>query len=112
MCADGFHAQSLDSIVDDSSCKMRTLRSSLSPEDGARRKGRTPMSDIDQVEQQEALDPALVNVPAEMCDMCEQLMAGTTPTTLARQFGISRRQMRRRLEEARVFFEAAGLGNS
>jgi hypothetical protein len=27
--------------------------------------------------------------------MCEQLMAGTTPTTLAQQFGISRRQMRR-----------------
>jgi len=51
-------------------------------------------------------------MPPEMRDMCEQLMAGTTPTTMARQFGISRRQMRRRLEEARVYFEAAGLGNS
>ena len=112
MRADGFHAQSLDSIADDSSCKKRTLRSSLSPEDGARRKGRTPMSDIDQLEQLEALDSALANMPSELRDMCEQLMAGTTPTTLARQFGISRRQMRRRLEEARVFFEAAGLGNS
>lgn len=112
MRADGFHAQSLDSIADDSSCKKRTLRSSLSPEDGARRKGRTPLSDIDQLEQLEALDSALASMPPEMRDMCEQLMAGTTPTTLARQFGISRRQMRRRLEEARAYFEAAGLGNS
>jgi DNA-directed RNA polymerase specialized sigma24 family protein len=70
------------------------------------------MSDIEQLEQQEALDSALASMPPEMRDMCEQLMAGTTPTTLARQFGISRRQIRRRLEEARAYFEAAGLGNS
>ena len=30
MRADGFHAQSLDSVADDSGCKMRTLRLSLS----------------------------------------------------------------------------------
>lgn len=112
MRADGFHAQSLDSVSDDSCRKQRTLRSSLSPEDGARRKGRSPLSDIDQLEQQEALDSALATMPPEMRDMCEQLMAGTTPTTITRQFGISRRQMRRRLEEARVYFEAACLGNS
>ena len=101
MRADGFHAQSLESIADDFSCKKRTLRSSLSPEDSARRMGRAFLSDIDRREQQEALDSSLANMPPEMRDMCEQLMAGATPTTLARRLGISRRQMRRRLEEAR-----------
>ena len=112
MRADGFHAQSLESIADDFSCKKRTLRSSLSPEDSARRMGRAFLSDIDRREQQEALDSSLANMPPEMRDMCEQLMAGATPTTLARRLGISRRQMRRRLEEARAYFEAAGVANS
>jgi RNA polymerase sigma factor (sigma-70 family) len=112
MRADGFQATSLDTAPSGKDAKRPSLRSSLSPHDGARRTGAVPKSDLDRFEDQEALDFALASMPPDIRDVCQRVMDGVTPAKVARQLGVSRRRVRNMLAAARQHLERAGFGDS
>jgi RNA polymerase sigma factor (sigma-70 family) len=110
MRADGFHAQSLDAVGKHHGPTSQSLGMGLTRDDGARRFGVPSLDGIKSLEQAESLAVALSRMPQNIRQVCSQLMAGATATTLARRMGISRRQMRHLLAEARTRLEEAGLG--
>jgi RNA polymerase sigma factor (sigma-70 family) len=110
MRADGFHTQSLDAAPRGKESKKRSLRSSLSPDDGARHIGTTPRTDLDQLEDQEAMEVALAKMPPDVRHLCQRVMDGAKPTALAAELGISRRQVNNLLAQARQHLEDAGFG--
>ena len=108
--ADGFHLQSLDAFVPAEGGQPKSLRSSLTPEDGARRTFTSPpQSDLDVIENHEALYAALATMPEPLRALCRRLMEGASPTALARELGISRRRVRRLVDEAGGYLRRAGL---
>ncbi len=111
MRAEGFQAQSLDAIPRGKDHRKKSLRSSLSPDDGARRTFSVPKSDLAELEDREALEFALASMPPHLRDLCVRVIGGETPTALARELGVSRRQFRKMLDEARRYFEQAGFGD-
>lgn len=111
MRADGFRTQSLDASPLSQDHPKKSLRSSLSPNDGTRRTFSVPKSDLADFEDREALRFALASMPADVRDLCSRVMGGETPAALARQLGISRRQIRRMLDEAGRHLQQAGFEN-
>jgi RNA polymerase sigma factor (sigma-70 family) len=111
MRADGFHAQSLDANRSGGDSSQRSLRSTLSSTDGARRIGNDPLSDLAQLEDQEALTVAFNKMPPEVRRVCQRLMEGAKPWPLATELGISRRQVSNLLAEAKRYLEEAGFGD-
>jgi RNA polymerase sigma factor (sigma-70 family) len=110
MRADGFRTHSLDASPRGKDQHKKSLRSSLSPDDGTRRSFTIPKSDLDEFENREALEFALASMPDGVRNLCSRVMGGESPTALARELGISRRRVRRMLDEAREHLERAGFG--
>lgn len=87
---------------------LKPLSDTVSSEDVARRLGRESEDPLSRLEQQEAIEHALAQMPEHLRDICRRLMTGTV-ASVARELGISRHQVRKALEEARAYFEQAGL---
>ncbi|TWT40192.1 hypothetical protein KOR42_49340 [Thalassoglobus neptunius] len=62
-------------------------------------------------ETREAVEQALQNTPTGVRDVCRRVMGGSILGT-SKALGISRRQVRKRLAEAKEAFENSGFGNS
>jgi len=87
---------------------LKPLSDTVSSEDVARRLGRQSEDPLSRLEQQEAIEYALAQMPERLRDICRRLMTGTV-TSVARELGISRHQVRKALEQSRPYFERAGL---
>ena len=110
--ADGFLAKSLENLFSVQAKRKKSLRSCLSPDDRLRHTFTSAKSDLDYLADDEAFAAALAAMPDDVRDLCVRVMDGTTPTQVARQLGLSRRQVRRLLDVARVHLEQAGWNNS
>ena len=107
--AAGFTAQSLERTRALSDEDSGFLRDMLTEGDLYRRLG-TAASDQNQVELTAAVEEALSSLPAEDREICRQIIEGTM-TSIARDLGVSRRQIRNAIARIRRHFEAASLGD-
>lgn len=101
---------SLDAPSTSSDDEPDTLGCSLKLDDLTRRTGWCPRGPIQLLEDREATWQALEEMPPDLREFC-QLLMNETLTSVARIMGISRREGRNRLEEARAYFERAGHGD-
>jgi RNA polymerase sigma-70 factor (ECF subfamily) len=108
--AAGFRAQSLDS-PGLGSPTTETLSARVSAADVARRTGVVARDEISIHEDAEAVRHALALMPGDVREVCRLLMGGGTVSSVARNLGVSRRQVRKSLASARPFLERAGFGN-
>jgi len=90
---------------------LKPVSEVVSSEDVARRLGTQSADPIARLEQTEAVEYALAQMPERLRDICRRLMTGTV-ASVAHELGISRYQVRNALEEARPYFEQAGPENS
>lgn len=109
--APGFTAQSLDATTESPGGNAVSQTESLTIGDLMRRVGSIPTDHQEHVETAEALDHALANMPDELRDFCRGLKT-STEGGIARELGISRRQVRNLINRVREHFEQAGLGIS
>lgn len=108
----GLRAQSLDRVVPaedegDESCALRDL---LSDDDRGRRLGTVSADPTTQRLDHEAFEHGLDSLPEHLRDVCRRVMGGSV-LSASRELGISRRQVRNSLAEARPYFERAGFGD-
>lgn len=87
--------------------RTEPLAATISRDDLARRLGTEPSDETHLTETTEAVAVALQRMPAELRDLCRRLMGGTV-TSVARDPGMSRRQVRNRLQNARPYLDQAG----
>ncbi len=99
--------QSLSDELTPPDGKTEPLAATVSRDDLARRIGTEPIDETHVAETTEAVAAALRQMPADLRDLCRRLMGGTV-TSVARDLGISRRQVRNRLQNARPYLEQAG----
>jgi len=78
------------------------------PEDLHRRTGVDSRREAALQEEAAAVAEAVGTMPTNLQEMCRRLMAGTV-TSVARDLGESRRQVRHKIREIRGFFEQAGF---
>lgn len=104
----GSRVQSLDQELAPASGTPEPLATAISVDDLARRTGAVPRSETLVCEDAEAVVHALAQMPETMRDLCRKLMGGTV-ASVAREMGISRRQVRKVIRVARPFFERAGF---
>lgn len=104
----GFRTQSLDSVRTPKSETPEPLAAAVSADDLARRTGAEQHDETLRREDAEAVEYALAQMPEEMRDLCRRLMGGTV-ASVARDLGVSRRQVRKAISEARPFLEQAGF---
>ena len=99
--------RSLDAppAADDSA---ETLSGSLSDSDRVRHTGRVASDARSESEDREAVDQALRSMPAVAGDVCRRLMNGSV-SSVARDLGTSRRQIRNAIAEAREHLQEAGF---
>ncbi len=90
---------------------LKPLSDTVSSEDVARRLGTQSADPFARLEQTEAVEYALARMPERLRDICRRLMTGTV-ASVARELGISRHQVHKAVEEARPYFEEAGLENA
>lgn len=83
------------------------LAATICCDDLARRIGTKPSDATHVAETTEAVAAALQRMPTDLRDVCRRLMNGTV-TSVARDLGLSRRQVRNRLQAARPYLEQAG----
>ena len=108
----GLSARSIDEPVgaDVGASVMRDL---LTGADAARWTGtHVPDDTPERREEAELVQRALATLPAHLAPICSRLMVGMKPAAVARELGISRRQVRKAIEHVRRHFEARGLGDS
>ena len=108
--AAGYRAASLEAAGDRGDTEPHCLRDVLSEADLRRHTGTPPSDALDGLERTEALDHVLRRMPPRLRDVCRRL-AASNASAVARQMGISRRQLRKLVAEVRRYFEDAGLGN-
>ncbi|GIW81358.1 MAG: hypothetical protein KatS3mg105_3488 [Gemmatales bacterium] len=104
----GLAERSLDEELAPASGASETLAAVISVDDLSRRTGAVPRNETLDREDAEAVEFALAQMPHELRDLCRRLMGGTI-TSVAREMGISRRQVRKAMSEARPFLEQAGF---
>ncbi len=90
---------------------LKSLSNTVSSKDVANRLGTLSEDSIARLEQTEAIDVAMAKMPERLRDICRRLMSGTV-ASVARELGISRHQVRQAIDEARHYFEEAGLENA
>jgi len=105
----GFAVQSLDQELAPASETPEPLAAAVSADDLSRRTGAVRHDEAVCREDTEAVEHALAQMPEEMRNLCRRLMGGTV-ASVARDLGISRRQVRKIIGSARPFFEWAGFG--
>lgn len=88
---------------------LKPLSDTVSSKDVARRLGTQSADAIARLEQTEAVEFALAQMPDHLREICRRLMAGQSKALIARELGISRHQVRKAAQEARPYFEDAGL---
>lgn len=103
-------AQSLEGTRARSDEEVASLRDMLTEVDLRRRIG-TAASDQDRAELIAAVVEAFQLLPQDLQDLCRRLIDGTA-ASVARELGVSRRQVRNAIERVRRHFEAAGLADS
>ncbi len=99
--------QSLSDELTSPDGKTEPLAATITRDDLARRIGTEPTDETHVAETTEAVTAALQQMSADLRDLCRRLMGGTV-TSVARDLGISRRQVRNRLRNARPYLEQAG----
>jgi hypothetical protein len=80
----------------------------LTPDDQGRRTGSVPVDERRRREDAEAVGRALSHMTGELRDLCRRIMGGSI-AAVARDRGVSRRQIRKSLAEARPYLERAGF---
>lgn len=100
--------QSLDEPLEVADDQLATLAAVISSDDLARRTGAAPLDRLAAVDLTESFTRALENMPPELNAICRRLMNHSVHA-VARDLGISRRQVYRAIEEARPYFELAGF---
>ncbi len=106
--AAGFVAQSLEGTRARSDEDVDSLRDMLTEGDLRRRLG-TVASNQNRAELIAAVVEVVRSLPAADQEICQRLIEGTV-TSVARDLGVSRRQVRNTIKRIRRHFEAAGLG--
>jgi len=109
--APGFAAISLEETVHEQDGMATSGRDTLSEADLDRRTGALFREATADLERAEAISHAMRSMPPRLRDMCLRLMNGSE-TSVARDMGVSRRQVRNGIREIRRYFEKAGLGES
>lgn len=104
----GLRVVSLDALRRSECDTPESLAQSVSQDDLARRTECVEQDEVARREEAEAIAMALERMPEELRDVCRRLMGGTV-TSVARDLGISRRQVHNRLVSARPYFEKVGL---
>lgn len=108
--AAGFTAQSLERTCITREHDIAALRDSLDPSDLSRRTG-TGNDEARRGETIAAVVEAFRSLPPNLQDICRRLIDGSA-ASVARNLGISRRQVGTAIEHIRSHFRAAGLGDS
>jgi len=93
--------------VSDNEGKM-SLAETISDADQSRRMGISQRNETVRRNAAEAFAHAVDTMPADMRDVCRQVMDGSI-SSAARELGMSRYQVRRALQAARPHFEQAGF---
>lgn len=104
----GLTTQSLHSEFATQSEVPEPLASAVSAADLARRTGVEPRDEANQRHDFEAIEHALAQMPEEVRNVCRKLRGGTV-ASVARDLGVSRRQVRKAIAAARPFLEKAGF---
>lgn len=104
----GCRIDSLDSERATGGDKSEPLMASVSADDLTRRTGSEPRDETATREDAEAIEHALAQTPPEVRDLCRNLMGGSV-ASVARDLGISRRQVRKTIATAKPFLEKAGF---
>jgi len=107
--AAGFAAQSLEGTRAGSDQGVESLRDGLVEADFRRRIG-TAANDQDRAELIAAVGQAVQSLPSEDQEICRRLIEEPS-AAVARDLGISRRQVRNAIDRIRKQFESAGLGD-
>jgi RNA polymerase sigma-70 factor, ECF subfamily len=105
----GRHICSLDHLHTLGTDNPEPLSTTVSADDLARRTGIAPHDEAARCEDAEAVAHALAQMPVEVRDLCRRLMGGTTISSLARDLGVSRHQVRRMAASAKPFLEQSGF---
>lgn len=108
--APGYTAQSLDTPPADS-VSPSDLAGSLTEADHCRRIGQSATSEERGRERTIDVSEALTRLSPELRDLCRRLMAGSV-ASVARDLGVSRRQIQKAVGQIRTHFESMGLGSS
>jgi RNA polymerase sigma-70 factor (ECF subfamily) len=109
--AKGFQTRSLDGDASTARQKAEPLSATISEDDLARRIGAEHRDETARCEGVQAVHDALALMPDKLRNVCRRLMGGTI-SSVARDLGTSRRQVRKAIAAARPFFERAGFGKS
>jgi DNA-directed RNA polymerase specialized sigma24 family protein len=107
--AAGFRAASLDTGSVEHRGKYVPLTDVVGDADG--RTGKSASSPADAVDAPEAVRHALAGLPPLRAGVARHLQDGTAVSAIARQTGVSRRQVYAAMAEIRRRLEAAGLGS-
>ncbi len=107
--AAGLAAQSLERTFVQLDLGLQSLRDSLSAADHQRRTGNDG-GDEDRGELVAAVTEAFRNLPPDLREICRRLSDGTA-SSVARDLGISRHQLRLAINRVRQHFEDADLGS-
>ncbi|MEX0718358.1 MAG: sigma-70 family RNA polymerase sigma factor [Planctomycetaceae bacterium] len=106
MRAAGLRAQSLDQPA--RGCSL-PLAERLEDEDRCRRLGTVPEESVEAWIDAGAFAHAMASAPVHLRDVLRRVMGGSV-VSAARELGVSRRQIRNALAQAREHFERAGFG--
>lgn len=104
----GFDASSLEDSAGGAE-ERGPLSRHLVPTDQSRRTGNVPVDPIERLEVVEAVAVALARLSPRVRAIAERLMH-KSPTAVAKEMGISRRQVRNAIDEMEGVFRDAGFG--
>ncbi len=106
--SDGFFAKSLDRELVSKSETPEPLATAIGPGDVSRRTGYEVREETLRREDDDAFHYALAEMPGYMRDICRRYMGGSIAAAAA-EAGLSRRQVRQIIAEAKPFFEQVGI---
>jgi len=101
---------SLDTPVTQADGAAASPRDLLTEADSRRRTGTSPDEPVTVRDRAEAVERAVRGLPRDLREICRRLTCGA-PASVARDLDMSRRQVRKAIEEIRRHFDDAGLGD-
>ncbi|MEX2670896.1 MAG: sigma-70 family RNA polymerase sigma factor [Phycisphaeraceae bacterium] len=105
----GLDATSLEGTLAGGAEERGPLSRHLVPTDQSRRTGNVPVDPVERLETVEAVSVAMAKLPPKVRSIAKRLMHAS-PTAVAKEMGISRRQVRNAIDEMEGVFRDAGLG--
>lgn len=106
--APGLRAQSLESTCGADEDGSAEKEDRLTEVDLERRTGNASEDEVERSDVKDGVDRAVNSLPADLQGVCLRLKEDSA-AAVARELGISRRQLRRNIERIRRHFEHAGL---